>query len=597
MKRAPSDVQKSQKPDTILVHYFDGWAEVHDTPSLWAYGWLKPTQIKDFEGSFQKLSKLKTSKMFIEQIGNALALCPDFKPEGWDMSAVMAAAEAAKAAKKPPVKKEKNPEDSEKLGSKKTKEGYVLDPSKPLTERQQLKLLGVKTDGDSTDEDEDVEGSGSEVDGAGGGDGTKEVKPRGNDDNNDWCEICGGEGELVCCDFCECAFHAKCLDVKADDLPDPYKCPKCEGTLKEVKAEYKKREAKKEAKKREKEERAREREKEREKEARKDAKRREKEEKKRAKKEAKQLKKENDRKLAFTMVEADLPSSSDSAASSEDEDDGSAAAMPLSKKELAAKSAREAAAAAAASLDDSDDDVQMLGDRSGKGESGKRKGSADDDKPMDLKKRRLAEWSAKTDESEKSEMKKPDDRRATEGVPTPVPSVIDPERCRLFLGNLPHGTNEERLRRFLTECGLDKAVLRVHHTSGKRFCFVAWKSFEDTVRAKSKLEGTRMEGNKITVEYKGERKRPDDDPRSGDAGGGRGAGGRQNAPPANLEGIRDSLTQQVISCPAAFLAAMKCHAVSSGRMSTTSCRHPPCRPFFAVSWRAGLFLFYWHSLP
>ena len=33
IKKAPPTVQKAMKPDLILVHYFDGWAEVHKDPS------------------------------------------------------------------------------------------------------------------------------------------------------------------------------------------------------------------------------------------------------------------------------------------------------------------------------------------------------------------------------------------------------------------------------------------------------------------------------------------------------------------------------------------------------------------------------------
>lgn len=62
------------------------------------------------------------------------------------------------------------------------------------------------------------------------------------DGNNDYCEVCKGGGELVCCDFCECAYHGlKCLNARAEDLPDPYECPKCTGELATYKAEYKKR--------------------------------------------------------------------------------------------------------------------------------------------------------------------------------------------------------------------------------------------------------------------------------------------------------------------------------------------------------------------
>ena len=74
IKKAPADVQKSMKPDTVLVHYFDAWADVHNTPSKWAYGWLPPSKIKDFQGGFQSLSKAKTSKMFIEQVQGSTRL-------------------------------------------------------------------------------------------------------------------------------------------------------------------------------------------------------------------------------------------------------------------------------------------------------------------------------------------------------------------------------------------------------------------------------------------------------------------------------------------------------------------------------------------
>lgn len=63
------------------------------------------------------------------------------------------------------------------------------------------------------------------------------------DTNNNYCEVCGGgSGELVCCDFCECAYHDfKCLNVKSDDLCDPWTCPQCAGNLPKIKADYKKR--------------------------------------------------------------------------------------------------------------------------------------------------------------------------------------------------------------------------------------------------------------------------------------------------------------------------------------------------------------------
>ena len=57
--------------------------------------------------------------------------------------------------------------------------------------------------------------------------------------------MCKDGGDLVCCDFCECSYHGpKCLNAKVEDLPDPWKCPKCIGTLATVTAEYKKRKQK-----------------------------------------------------------------------------------------------------------------------------------------------------------------------------------------------------------------------------------------------------------------------------------------------------------------------------------------------------------------
>jgi len=50
---------------------------------------------------------------------------------------------------------------------------------------------------------------------------------QGDDTNEDECDICGDGGELICCDFCEKSYHAKCLRVEADDLPDPWRCPSC----------------------------------------------------------------------------------------------------------------------------------------------------------------------------------------------------------------------------------------------------------------------------------------------------------------------------------------------------------------------------------
>jgi hypothetical protein len=133
---------------------------------------------------------------------------------------------------------------------------------------------------------------------------------------------------------------------------------------------------------------------------------------------------------------------------------------------------------------------------------------------------------------------------------------VDPEKCRLFIGNLPHGTNEKRLVKFIQDVGLEKSLTRVSHTPGKRFCFMSWKSYEDTVRAKKQLETSQLDGNRITVEYP---KESDDRHRGGGGGGSRGGGadprygldgpgGAAQGPGGggtDLESIRNSLAQQL----------------------------------------------------
>ena len=59
-----------------------------------------------------------------------------------------------------------------------------------------------------------------------------------------------------------------------------------------------------------------------------------------------------------------------------------------------------------------------------------------------LKKRRLAQWSAASDEG-----------KGGEGVPTPIVthSSVDPSKCRLFIGNLPHGATQGRILKFIQE--------------------------------------------------------------------------------------------------------------------------------------------------
>lgn len=52
------------------------------------------------------------------------------------------------------------------------------------------------------------------------------------EDNNEYCSACGGNGELVCCDGygCKRSFHFKCVDppLLEDSLPDEsWYCNQC----------------------------------------------------------------------------------------------------------------------------------------------------------------------------------------------------------------------------------------------------------------------------------------------------------------------------------------------------------------------------------
>lgn len=49
-------------------------------------------------------------------------------------------------------------------------------------------------------------------------------------DNNDFCRVCNGSGQLLCCDGCVDSFHFSCLDppVNPDSPPEgQWFCPSC----------------------------------------------------------------------------------------------------------------------------------------------------------------------------------------------------------------------------------------------------------------------------------------------------------------------------------------------------------------------------------
>ena len=50
------------------------------------------------------------------------------------------------------------------------------------------------------------------------------------DENDEYCSSCGGNGELVCCDGCTRSFHFKCVDPpfrEEGSLPDEWYCNVC----------------------------------------------------------------------------------------------------------------------------------------------------------------------------------------------------------------------------------------------------------------------------------------------------------------------------------------------------------------------------------
>jgi len=52
----------------------------------------------------------------------------------------------------------------------------------------------------------------------------------GQEENDDYCAACGGNGDLVCCDGCTRSFHFKCVDppMVEGSLPDAWFCNQCQ---------------------------------------------------------------------------------------------------------------------------------------------------------------------------------------------------------------------------------------------------------------------------------------------------------------------------------------------------------------------------------
>uniref|UniRef100_A0AAV1UL89 Uncharacterized protein n=1 Tax=Peronospora matthiolae TaxID=2874970 RepID=A0AAV1UL89_9STRA len=88
---------------------------------------------------------------------------------------------------------------------------------RPPKRGKRAKGNGEETTGDNYNEEQEG-GDGKDEDGA-----ESEL-----DANLDYCEVCEGPGDLVCCDKCPRSFHLKCLHMTETDLPEgDWQCSEC----------------------------------------------------------------------------------------------------------------------------------------------------------------------------------------------------------------------------------------------------------------------------------------------------------------------------------------------------------------------------------
>ena len=100
------------------------------------------SKIKDFEGCFDSLSKSKKSKQFVEMISAALDLCKNFKPDGWDAG-----------VSEQPKQEVKKSKPNNKASKPKQKPQEVIVG----TERQQMQILGASVESKLSEDDEEEE--------------------------------------------------------------------------------------------------------------------------------------------------------------------------------------------------------------------------------------------------------------------------------------------------------------------------------------------------------------------------------------------------------------------------------------------------------
>lgn len=80
----------------------------------------------------------------------------------------------------------------------------------------------------------------------------------------------------------------------------------------------------------------------------------------------------------------------------------------------------------------------------------------------------------------------------------------DANSRRVYVGNLPYTTTEERLKALFNQVGAVKSINIITHNDGRSrgFAFIEMSSLEEVERAVLELDGHRLEGRRIKVAKK-----------------------------------------------------------------------------------------------
>ncbi len=100
--------------------------------------------------------------------------------------------------------------------------------------------------------------------------------------------------------------------------------------------------------------------------------------------------------------------------------------------------------------------------------------------------------------------------------------------AKLYVGGLSYSTTSETLKEYFAQCGnVESAAVITDRFSGQSrgFGFIEMATAEEAQRAISQLNGTDLDGRKITVNVSNPR------PAGGGGGGGRGGGPRGGGRP------------------------------------------------------------------